>query len=76
MRIIFGVIGVLALLASLGSCVMARTAVHETGGLVMAVIGFLSLGVAAILEELQQLRRAIVEQFTFLAQFLRDQHKR
>ena len=73
MRIVFAVGGVLALVASLGSCVMAKTVIHETAGLVLALVGVVGLGVAAVLEELQQLKRAVVEQFGYLAQFLRDQ---
>jgi hypothetical protein len=71
MSTLFGLVGVLALVISLVSCVAAKSAVQETGGLVLAVIGFLALGVAAILTELQQFRKAIVEQFGFLAQFLK-----
>jgi ascorbate-specific PTS system EIIC-type component UlaA len=67
--------GILALIVSIGSCVMAKTVVHETAGSVIALIGFLLLGVAAVLTELEQLRRAMEDQFKFLAQFLRDSHK-
>jgi hypothetical protein len=76
MRIVFGVIGLLALIVSVVSCASAKTSIHETAGLVMALIGFLSLGVAAILTELQEMRRAVIEQFGYLGQFLRDQQKR
>jgi hypothetical protein len=54
---------------------MAKTVVHETAAAVIALIGFLSLGVGAILTELAQLRLAVEEQFKYLGEFLRDKRK-
>lgn len=70
MRFIFGLAGIAALLASLGTCVMSKSAVHETLSGVIALIGVLALGFAAVLEEIQRSRRAIQEQFHYLGEFL------
>jgi hypothetical protein len=67
MKIFFGLVGFVCMILGMGSCAM-----RATGGLVDAVagatigtglfaVGLVALGIAAILEELQGLRRTLTE---------------
>lgn len=75
MKLVFGVLGILLLVASLAMCTMSKTAFQETTGAIIALVGVLALGVAALLEEIQRSRAAVQEQFRFLGEFLRERLK-
>jgi hypothetical protein len=57
MRYVLGGIGLLAILASLGTCTMAKSSIHETQGVVFLIVGVLGLGLAAILGELEEIHK-------------------
>ena len=59
MRYILGVIGIVAFVASLGSCAMAKTVVHEVGAYVLVLIGVVALGLASVIEELQGIAKRL-----------------
>jgi len=72
-KIFFGLVGIVCVLAGIGSCAMS-----STGGLAGAVagatigtglfaVGLVALGIAAILEELQGLRRTLAEGLRYFA---------
>lgn len=59
MRVFLVLLSIAALLMSLGTCAVAKGAVHEIYGglwLLMAVVFFVG---AAVLEELQRIRKAL-----------------
>jgi len=55
MKVFLGLIGIAAFIAALGSCAMAKTAVHEIGAIVVLLIGVVALGLAAVIEEIQRI---------------------
>jgi uncharacterized membrane protein len=61
MRYVLGIIGLLALVASLGSCVMAKSSIHEIQGLIFLIVGALGLGLAAIVGELEAIHKTAKE---------------
>lgn len=52
MRIVFAVIGVLFVLGGIGSCAVAKGAIHEIGGLVSLLIGSLFVVSAFLIEQM------------------------
>jgi hypothetical protein len=72
MRIVLALVGILALLIALGTGAMAKSAIQEAVAGVIAVISVLCFGFAAVLEEIQRSRKAMQEQFAFLAEHLKD----
>lgn len=67
MKIFFGLVGIFCMLLGIGSCAMsgsgglAGAVAGATVGAVLFAVGLVSLGIAALLEELQGLRRTLVE---------------
>jgi hypothetical protein len=59
MKIVLGLVGIVAFIAALGSCAMAKTVVHEIGAIVMLLIGVVAIGLAAVIEEIQQVGREL-----------------
>jgi hypothetical protein len=74
-KIIFAILGVLALLASLGTCATAKSSLHETVGVALLLVAVLAIGFAAILDQLQRNNKDVLEQFFHLAQFLKERLK-
>jgi hypothetical protein len=75
MKVVLAIVGVLALLASVGSCVTAKSAIQETVGVTLLIVATLCLGFAALIEEIQRHNNSVVEQFGHLAAFLRERLK-
>jgi hypothetical protein len=72
MKYVFGIVGVLSLLASLGMCTMAKGATHEATGSVFLVVAVLAFGFEALIEVIQRLNKDIQEQFFHLGKFLKE----
>lgn len=70
MKYVLAIIGVLAALSSLGSCVLAKGAVQEAVGAAMGVVAVLGIGLAAVLEKLERIEKTIRQQAYELGQVL------
>jgi ABC-type amino acid transport system permease subunit len=55
---LLAIVGVLEVLAGLGTFASAKSAIHETLGMLMIGFAFLTLALSAILHELQKQRRS------------------
>jgi hypothetical protein len=75
MKMILGIVAALALVSSLGTCVMAKSAIHETVGVALLIVSVLAFGFAAILDQLERVNRDLNQQFRFLADFLKERLK-
>jgi hypothetical protein len=56
-RYVFSIGGILAVLASIGSCALAKSAVHEAMAMLILLTGIVALGVGAILEALERIAK-------------------
>jgi len=75
MKVFLLVVAAIALIASLGTCVTAKSAVQETLGAALLIVATLATGFAAVLGHLERIERSTIEQLRYLADFLRERMK-
>lgn len=75
MKIFLFIVAIVALIASLGTCVMAKSLIQETVGVALLIVAVLAIGFAAVLEQLERVSKEMIEQFRYLAEFLRERMK-
>lgn len=59
MKYVFASVGLLALLASLGTCAMSKGAIQDTSGAVVGIIATLAFGFASMIETIQECAREL-----------------
>jgi len=61
MTILLYLIGLLFILGALASCAMAKSAVHEIGGLVALLIGFMLIGTGLLFDRATTIGKLLVQ---------------
>ncbi len=75
MKIFLYLIAALALISSLGTCVMAKSSLHETLGVTLLIVAMLGFGFGAVIEQVERLNSDVTKQFSYLADFLKERIK-
>lgn len=59
MRVVFDALGILLILASLGTCAMSKSSIHEAVGVAILIAAAVFLVGGALLKELQDIKRRL-----------------
>jgi uncharacterized membrane protein len=75
MTVLCAIVGVLFIVGGLGACAVSTGAIHEIGGMVGLLIGFVLISCAAVLERLSVIHGVMNDIKNGLAREWDDTHK-